>query len=151
MTRSCRAVSPLNPVLRLRTFYIYFNHILIDIPLFRDMNLFSPFITKDPLFRENVRHSLISDIFFFPSLCHSSGSLGNRLNNPVLFSTLPSVIFLQQLMPSAIISMSSSLRKSGIMLCPFAFYIDTSVSHGFQVFSISLQAVDCVKLGCINL
>ena len=83
-------------------------------------------------FLENVRHSLISDIFLFPSLCHSSGSLDNRLNKSALFSTLPSVIFLQPLVPSAIILMSSSLRKSGIMLCPFAFYIDTSVPMGFE-------------------
>ena len=131
-TWSCRVIPPPNPFLRLRTFYIYFNHILIDIPLFRDMNLFSPFITKDPLFRENVRNSLIPDIFFFPSLCPSSGSLGNRLNISALFSTLPSVIFLQQHVPSAIILMASSLRKSGIMLCPFAFCIDTSVPMGFR-------------------
>ena len=100
-----RVIHPL-PLINLRnSFYSKIPVLWIPLPL-------SPFVAKDPLFKKNIRHSLIPDIFFFPSLCHSSGSLGNRLNNPVLFSTLPSVIFLQQLVPSAIILMSSSLKNS---------------------------------------
>ena len=130
------------------TLYLYqrsISRVTHPLPL---INLRNPFYRKytcfmDPItsfaiysegstFRENMRHSLILDIFHFPSLCHSSGSLGNRLNKSFLFSTLPSVVFLQQLVPSAIILMSSSLKKFGIMLCPFAFYIDTSVPMGFR-------------------
>ena len=83
-------------------------------------------------FKEECQASLVSDIFLLSLSLSLQRFTWQSAEQPGTVFNLTSVIFLQQLVLSAIILMYSSLRKFGFMLCPFAFYIDTSVPMGFR-------------------